>query len=355
MMNAAERLEKAGELIEEGFPADALRLLGAPCGGPWRLEQAHLKGEALRARGLLGPCLAEYNKVLKSPARWEPALWVESALGAAGALRSLGRSREARALLGRARKLSQRGATGRIRLEAALLDRAEGRFARSLGRLKTFLRDYERARDWSGVGFVLWAMGGARRFQGDLAGSSRDFSRSLAAFSRARDPEGRGYALLGLGGVERVRGKFAAAFDWYSQAERAFRKTQDLFAQAYSLCGLGNVLRQQKKLAKAQAHYRRSHKVYEKLGDRVDLAYVDWGLGRIALERGELAEAQRRLKAALASFSRYNEERGIVLAETSLASALHAVGETARAEALFARAYRRARKAGLHAHLEIFT
>jgi len=44
-----------------------------------------------------------------------------------------------------------------------------------------------------------------------------------------------------------------------------------------------------------------------------------------------------------------------VLSETSLAALLHAKGQTKEAERLFDQAVRRARQAGIHTHLEMFT
>ena len=81
----------------------------------------------------------------------------------------------------------------------------------------------------------------------------------------------------------------------------------------------------------------------------------DWGLGQVHLKRGELAASERRLRAALAGFAKGGEARGEALSLQSLAQVLHARGRTAEGEELFDAAVRRARGAGLHAHLEIFT
>jgi tetratricopeptide (TPR) repeat protein len=273
--------------------------------------------------------------------------------------RSLGGVAEGRRWLAKglagARKLGDDDLLDAYALEDAMLDRAQGRFPRAIAKLSAFLRRYERERDWQAAGFVLWALGGARRFAGDLAGSERDFDESLRHAKRAGDPAGQAYALFGLGGVTRIRGRLKDSERHYRDAGRRLARTDDVFGKAYAECGLANSLRQQGRWAEARGHYRRSHGLYSSLGDAVDLAYVDWGLGQVALKLGDLREAGRRLEGALRAFSKANEERGIALSRTALASLWHATGRTRAAEKLFDLAVRDGRRAGLHAHLETFT
>ncbi|MBI4677920.1 MAG: tetratricopeptide repeat protein [Elusimicrobia bacterium] len=357
-----ERIEACQELLEQGRPAQALKLLpkGLPAG--FAAEVAHLRAEALRAMGDLGGCRRWYETSL---ARTEPAadlaLWLDSCLGLVAALRSLGLCAQARRRLAEGlalaagRRPSMASHLERLRLEEVLLDRAEGLYGKSIRGLKAFQRTFRRRRDWAGEGFVLWALGGARRFSGDLAGSTEDFLRSRSRFRKAGDGIGEGYALLGLGGVERIRGNLAEASRRYLAARRVFAKTQDLFARAYAECGLGNCLRQRGLLSQAKMRYRKAHALYSRISDPADLAYVDWGLGKIALQEGDLREAGRRLSLALSGFERFGEARGVVLSLTALAACLHAQGRTREAESIFDRGLRLARRSGLHAHLEVFT
>jgi uncharacterized protein HemY len=103
----------------------------------------------------------------------------------------------------------------------------------------------------------------------------------------------------------------------------------DIFGRAYAECGLANVLRQQ--------------------------GHVDWGLGQVYLRRGQLTRARPRFHAAYKAFKNGGEARGEVLSLQSLAQVAHALGNSRKGEDLFDAALRRARSAGLHAHLEIFT
>lgn len=345
-------LERASDLLEQGRPDRAASLLRGPVPGPFRLERDFLLAESLRRQGYFSRCEVLYKRVL---AGRDEELWRGAAAGLTSVLRSLGRTREARALWKQARRRARRDDLPALTLEDALIDRAGGAYPTALRKLAPILRGALKGRDWGLAAFVLWATGGARRFSGDLEGARADFARSLSLARRAGDPEGQAYALFGLGGVLRILGRFPEAERAYAEAGRRLAGTPDLFGRAYAHCGLANVLRQRGRLAEAERHYGLSHKLYSSLGDKVDLAYVDWGLGQVHYKRGELPRAERRTRLALAGFSAGGEERGLVISEKALAEILHARGRTPEAEKLFDRAVARARKAGLHAHLETYT
>ncbi|MFI5362257.1 MAG: tetratricopeptide repeat protein [Elusimicrobiota bacterium] len=352
------RLEAARALLESGRPDRAAAALGRAFPAPLRGERIFLLAEASRAQGYFRRAEAGYRAALSALGADERDLVVGAELGLVRCARSLGEIPAARRAMARARRAAGRPDAelgGTLALEDALIDRAKGNYAKALKDLAPLLAGCRRDRDWSGVGFILWATGGARRFSGDLAGAHRDFKESLAAFRRAGDREGRVYALFGLGGIARVRGLFAEARSAYSQAGRLLGKGPDVFGRAYAHCGLANVLRQLGRWSEAERHYRLSYGLYASLDDRVDLAYVDWGLGQVHLKRGELPDAVSRFRAALAAFAKGREARGEVLSLQSLAQALHARGRTAEGERLFDSSVRRARAAGLHAHLEIYT
>jgi tetratricopeptide (TPR) repeat protein len=352
------RLDAARSRLDEGRPDRAAAALAGAFPAAVAGEAAFLRAESLRAQGYFRKAIAAYRDALARLGRDERDLIVGAQLGLARCARSLGEIGPARRAMAAARAAAGRASAdlaGTFALEDALVDRAEGKYPRALKALTRLLADCRRDGDHSGAGFLLWATGGARRFAGDLAGSHRDFKESLAAFRRADDREGRIYALFGLGGIARVRGRFAEARAAYAEAGRLLGRGPDLFGRAYAHCGLANVLRQLGLWAEAERHYRLSYALYAGLDDRVDLAYVDWGLGQVHLKRGELAAAGKRFEAARAAFVAAREHRGAALSLQSLAQTLHALGRTRRAEKLFDDAVRTARRAGLHAHLEIFT
>ncbi|MFA6316091.1 MAG: hypothetical protein WC943_01635 [Elusimicrobiota bacterium] len=358
--HSAAGLEKAQALLDEGRPQDALRALPSAARAPLALEHSHLKAECLRSMGDLGDCRAWYQRVLsKAKPSADPVLWLESCLGLVSALRSLGECCRARRLLARGTSLARQKRLDshleRCRLELVLLDRAEGLYARSIRELKGFLELFRKRGDLAGMAYIHWALGGARRFSGDLEGSLKDYTASRTLAGRARDPIGKGYAMLGLGGIERIKGNLGKALSWYEASRKTFAKTQDLFAQAYAECGQGNCLRQLGRLKEASSRYTTAHRLYSLIHDPVDLAYVDWGLGKIAMAEGRLEDARVRLDLALAGFRSVHEHRGIVLSLLALAAVRHAQGRTSQGERLFDEGLALARRAGLHAHLEVYT
>jgi tetratricopeptide (TPR) repeat protein len=352
-MDAAARLEQAQDWLERGLPARAAAALSGPFPAELRDEALFLRAEALRAQGYFDRAAAAY-RLLLARRGLDAGLRLDSWLGLASIHRSLGSVPQARQALAQARRLAE-PKDDRVFLEDALIDRAEGLWARCLSKLGRLLSGARRARDFGAQGFLLWATGGARRFSGDLAGSRRDFEESLRCARKAGDAAGQAYALFGLGGVSRILGRLADSDRFYAEAGRRLAATDDVFGKAYAECGLANALRQRGKLAAAKAHYLKAHRLYSSLGDAVDLAYVDWGLGKVALHQGNLAEARRRLVMAHAAFEKGHEHRGASLSKLALASVLHSLGQTKAAEKLFDAGVRQSRRAGLHAHLETYT
>lgn len=306
------------------------------------------RAEALRESGYFAKSEALYRRVLRAP---DAALRAEALLGSALGLRAVGDTRGAAARLKACRRAARAAGldlADRIDLEEALVLRAAERYDEALARLKPRLRGADRDE----AAFLWWAIGGCYRFQGRLAESVAAFRKSA---SLARDRAAEGYALFGLAGAVRVRGDAAASDRYYRRAGRLFEGTGDDFGRAYAACGGANALRQLGRLGEAERGYRKAYGIYAGLGDPVDLAYVDWGWGEVHLKRGELKPALERFAAAEKAFRAGRETRGVVLCLHSRARALHALGRTPEAERLFSEGLSRARRAGIHTHLESFT
>ncbi len=314
------------------------------------------RADALRGRGFFLRAETLYSRILRRSEKGS-SLWLEAALGSAAGLRALGKVKQASALLGRAAPLARRHPWAReaLELERVMVLRAAGGYEQSVKKLSALLRRARQGRRLDEAAYLLWAMGGALRFQGRLGDSLSAFRRSLSLARRIQDPVAAGYALFGLGGTARILGRLKDSERFYARAKAVFDDTDDLFGKAYAHCGLANALRQGGRLREAERLYRKAYFLYKSLEDEVDLAYVDWGMGKIHLQRGELSAALSRLKAAHEAFSKGGETRGEVLALNAIAQALHAAGKTAEAERKFDAAVRLARRHRLHAHLEVFT
>jgi len=354
-------LEEARESFEAGAPSRSLALLPGSRVLPrlLRPERDLLEAEALRAMGFFRRAEALYGRLLRSAGKGDPAFRIEAALGSAAGLRSVGHvalaAQRLSAARAEARRAGLRGYAGRLSLEETLVDRAAGRYGIAIRRLKPAVRAALAARDWGGAAYLLWAVGGAERFRGNLKDSQAAFERSRRLARRAGDAVGEGYALFGLGGVTRILGRLRDSERWYARAGKAFQGTDDLFARAYAACGRANALRQLGRLGEAERLYRRSRKLYASLEDEADLGYVDWGLGEIHFRRGDLTRALPRFALAARAFRRHGEARGLSLALLSMARVRHSQGRTAMGETLFRQACALARKAGLHTYLESFT
>lgn len=360
-MNAIDRLDAARSALSEDA-ARALRLLPSASRLPQvlRVERDLVAAEGNRAMGFFSAAEALYSSVLaRARGAAEAALRAEAALGSASGLRALGNTAAASRRLVTARAAARSsGLAGfgeRLELEEALVLRAEEHYGEAVSRLLPLLSKALRRRAYDEAAFLLWAIGGARRFQGRLAEAEAAFRRSFSLAHRAGDPAGQGYALFGIGGAARVRGDLKGSERAYGKAAQLFAGSSDLFACAYAACGRANALRQLGRLGEAERGYRRAHALYSRLGDAVDLAYVDWGWGEVLLRRGALQAALKRLSAAEGAFRSGGETRGVVLSLQSRARLLHSLGRTPQAERLFARGLALARKAGIHTHLEFFT
>lgn len=354
-MNLLDRLAAAKTAIEEGRFEKAERLLARPLPAAWEPERRRLRGEALRGRGLLGAAVRELQSALKGGPGADPALWCETALAASACLRSLGRAAAAGALLDRVDAAVKRFKLGdygpELRLERAMLARAEGDWARAVPALQA-LRNGASGRQRA---YLEWALGGAYRFMGDLDAAVRAFEASRKGFLKEKDRLGLGYAECGLAGARRIQGRPMDCILHYSRAARLFEATEDLFGLAYSRCGLANGLRIAGRLGAAERLYAQAEKLYSRLEDPADLAYVEWGQAQLLARTGRQAKAAVLLRRALKRFEAAREHRGAALSLQSLAALEHAAGRSRAGEALFEKAWRTAKKAGLHTHLEVFT
>lgn len=356
-MNALDRLDSARAALADDAQR-ALKLLPKASALPpsLRVERDFVEAEARRSMGFFKAAESLYARVLaRAKGRADAVLRAEAALGSASGLRALGDVRAAGARIAAAKQAGVAGLSERIELEEALILRAGERYHEALQRLRPLLHRALSRKAYDESAYLLWAIGGAHRFLGELAKSEEAFRLSLAFARKAKDPVGEGYALFGIGGAARVRGNLRESERAYAAAERLFAPTSDVFARAYAACGRSNALRQLGRLAEAERGYKRAYALYSALGDAVDLAYVDWGWGEVLLKKGDLKSALKRFEAGEKAFRQGHETRGIVLSLHSRARVYHALGRTAEAERLFSAGLSLARKAGIHTHLECFT
>ncbi|HAT73230.1 MAG TPA: hypothetical protein DCS63_10490 [Elusimicrobia bacterium] len=351
-----ENMEKIEKLLDRGEFGRALAAVKNTKTGPGKARLLFMRGEALRGLGLFGEAIKEYAAARRA-ARGDAELGLETLISEARCCRALGAERgtlaSAKAALALSKKLDIYGVEAE--LEWALALRLVGKLPEAARLLEKLLKNYKRASDLGGAAFALWALGGLYRLQGRYAEGIAAFEASLNFARKDGDEAAAGYALFGMGGLSRVAGFMGRALDCYVRARRLFAATDDTFAKAYAECGTSNVLRQIGRLEEAYAGYARAHKLYSGISDWADLGFVEWGMGEIKKKNGDFHAALDHYSKGAALFKGRSEPRGEALTLLSLANLYYLMGQTARAEAQHAAAFKFIKRHGLHTHLETFT
>ncbi|MFA6583127.1 MAG: tetratricopeptide repeat protein [Elusimicrobiaceae bacterium] len=348
-------IEKAGLYVDQGKPSEAYKLL-AKLKAP-DAKANFLTAEALRMLGKFAEAITGYSAAL-SKAR-DPEFKTEILLGLAACQRTLGKGetayKTALEAAGLAVDLDLDELLLGAKLEAALALRAMGRFDKALTALQEIFEVYRANKDYQGMGYLHWAVGGIYRLQGRFDLSLYEFKSAVALAKKQKDETALGYAYFGLAGVSRIAGNIADSEKYYRLADGIFKGGDDIFALAYVNCGLANALRQKGAYDEAYLRYLKADELYSSINDEPDLGFVKWGLGNILLKRGKIKEAYAMFAQAETLFGKYDEMRGRLLTQFSLASADYLLGNKRQAALRFDRAYQLARKEGLFTYLEMFT
>ncbi|GAB4031936.1 MAG: tetratricopeptide repeat protein [Elusimicrobiota bacterium] len=239
-------------------------------------------------------------------------------------------------------------------LEAAMALRLAGKRKRAQALFYSLIRLYSSSKDFAGLSYVWWAMGGLKRNYGELAAAVSCFEKSFSFAVKARDRSLKVYALFGLAGALRIKGEIEKSAAVYRKAA-SYAPADDIFAKAYSFCGLANALRQKGGVKKALALYRRSGKLYSAMGDKPDLGFVSWGMGEILKKQGNFKAAISNFRKAYHLFKAGMEKRGEILSLFSMAQSLYALGRIKEADKMYFSALKEARKENFKTYLEIFT
>ena len=216
--------------------------------------------------------------------------------------------------------------------EEALSLRAGGKLDEAKELLAEVFNYFESEKDYQGLSFVCWALGGICRLKGDFKEGIKLFKKSYSYATKAKDKISQAYALCGLAGISRVAGNIKTCVDNYKKAEKLFAKTQDIFGKAYTNCGMANGLRQLGDLKNATRHYKRAEILYTAINDNVDLGFVKWGQADVFKRQNKLTMAFSCLTKAKSLFANSDEMRGQILTEISLAQVIYALGEKEKAD-----------------------
>ncbi len=306
--------------------------------------------EAKRIEGLNSQAIGFYKKYLKFSKNKE--YYLDTLIKLSSLYRAVGDIKRARKYLDFTKGIAKNNIE--FQLEIAMFYRMKGEFERALNIFKVLMKKYLFTKDFQGVSYILWAIGGIYRVKGEFKKSIDSYKRSIKYAMKVNDKSLIIYSKLGLGGVLRVSGRINEAYKEYLQTSKIIDKT-DNFAKAYVFCGIGNCLRQMGKYNKAISFYKKSYLLYQKVGDELDLAFVLWGVGECYKRMGKFSKAIDVLIKANKLFSKGFEPRGKILNLISLSHCFYHKGEIKKARKLYFKAIHLAKKNKLNTYMEIFT
>ena len=347
--------EKLEKLLNDNKPAEVLEILFS-----YKGKESYfyfIKSEAYRLLGKFEEAIIEAKKAQQFAKVGEEK--IEILLALSKCYRTLGKAKEAQKFALRAGEIARKGQLLDYAIlslqELALALRAEGKLKESKVLLKEVQDYYQSEKDYEGMSFICWALGGICRLEGNFKEGINLFKQSYKYAAQVEDKISMAYALCGLAGILRVSGNAKNCVLNYEKAEKLFAKTQDIFGKAYTNCGMANGLRQLGLLAKASKHYKRAALLYTAINDTVDLGFVKWGQADVLKRQNKLNQALTVLTEAKKLFANSDEIRGQLLTEISIAQVIYALGDKAKADRIYFAAVTRAQKENLHTYLEIYT
>jgi len=308
-------------------------------------------GEIKRMEGLLKDSFDYYLKALKNLDK-KSIFYQRTLLRLISILRSKGNIKEVEKYIGILNKINPRDWD--FVLEKAMCLRMKGNFNKALYYFSKLKKKYLNDKDFAGISYIYWAVGGIFRLKGDFKKSILNFKNAIKYSIKAKDRSLLLYSKFGLAGVLRIAGKVKESYKEYSQCLKLIDKN-DYFSKAYYYCGTANALRQMGDYHKAIKNYLISYRYYKKTGDNLDLALVLWGLGNAYMKVGRIKLAEGCFLKANKFFEEGFEPRGNILNLFSLSYIYYINGKVSKAEKIYFKAINEAKRNNLKTYLEFFT
>lgn len=294
----SERLERAGELLEEAI--DLARESGDPALLSLTLRLlsgvATAQGEVGRARSLRDASATAYREFETS---WQAA-GVDRDRAGVSSLR-----RRVPGVLVMADKpvhVSQGWYWAEYTIDLAMAARNWGDYEQATQLLEEGLTRALEIGDTRHAAYVRYFLGLAVRDQGNLDRASALFADSLAAFQEVEDVFGIAMATLGLSDVARDRGDAEQTTSLAEQSLGAFREVGDAVFTAFSLHNLAHAARFQGNFARADDLLDESLTLLKGLAGGPaagPIAEVVTTTGLVALERQDFQSAERAFRESL--------------------------------------------------------
>jgi len=308
----------------------------------------------LRIEGFFQKAIYYYKKALPFHLQKERKLEILNKICAA--FRAIGDKKNAKKYSNTAIKFAIKNKLNitQSMLEKAMTYRLCGEYEKAIKIFENIKKIYYHQKDYQGISYILWAIGGIYRLTGNFNKSIEYFKNSYKIALKIKDRDLKLYSLFGLAGVLRISGDINKSYKTYRKAARMVSKN-DYFGLAYSYCGMANSLRQKGEFKKAKSFYMKSLKLYKAINDKPDLGFVYWGLGEIYKKENNNKKALYCFNIANKLFKSGHEKRGEILNNISISHIKYLNGEIKEANKTFFNAIKKAKKEKLNTYIEIFT
>jgi predicted ATPase/serine/threonine protein kinase len=222
---------------------------------------------------------------------------------------------EGRDRLGRLLKLTEAGATTKLRMRAlfsaGVLAGEQGDYASAAALINESQDIAQALGDKTGVAVSLNALAVFARDRGDVEVAHILFEASLGLWRGLGDQKAIARALSNLANVLKLQGDYDRAGSLYAECLAIFQGLGDRTGIAWSLNYQGDVARDQGDSTAARTLYEQSSAIFRELGDRWGIAGTLADLGGLAREQGNYPTARSLYGESIKLFRELGHKRGI--------------------------------------------
>ncbi len=222
---------------------------------------------------------------------------------------------EGRDRLGRLLKLTEAGATTKLRMRAlfaaGVLAGEQGDYASAAALINESQDIAQALGDKTGVAVSLNALAVFARDRGDVEVAHILFEASLGLWRELDDQKAVARALSNLANVVKLQGEYGRARELYVECLSIFRGLGDRTGVAWSLNYQGDVARDQGDSAAARILYEQGLALFREVDDRWGIAGTLADLGSLAREKGDYSTARSMYRESIRFFQGLDHRRGI--------------------------------------------
>jgi predicted ATPase/serine/threonine protein kinase len=222
---------------------------------------------------------------------------------------------EGRDRLGRLLKLTEAGASTKLRMRAlfaaGVLAGEQGDYTSAAALINESQDIAQALGDKTGVAVSLNALAVFARDRGDVEVAHVLFEASLGLWRELSDQKAVARALSNLANVVKLQGEYGRARALYVECLSIFRGLGDRMGVAWSLNYQGDVAHDQGDSDAARTLYEQGLAIFREVDDRWGIAGTLADLGSLAREKGDYSTARSMYRESIHFFQELNHRRGI--------------------------------------------